>query len=84
MLTGKTNANRIYPNLLPLQAALTAAESATPASPQRVDANEQRAVRLIEGMRAGYRKPALFLHLSNIPSPDVRTVRLGAVELSHA
>lgn len=90
MLTGKTNTNRIHPNpsvklrasLLELQLALTIAESVTPAQPPRVDVNEQRAVQLIQGMRAGYRKPALFLNLQDIPTPDVRA--LTAVELSHA
>lgn len=84
MLTGKTNTLQSHPSLLALQAALTAAESATPASPQRVDANEQRAAQLIAGMRAGYRRPVFSLNLTDIPNPDVRAMRLSAVELSHA
>ena len=84
MLTGKTNTIQSHPSLLALQAALTAAESATPASPQRVDANEQRAAQLIAGLRARYRRPTLSLNLTDIPNPDVRAVRLSAVELSHA
>lgn len=85
MLTGKTNTLQAHPALLTLQAALTAAESATPARPQRLDVHEHRAAQLIAGMRAGYRRPVRGLSLTDIPSPDARaaSVERRAVELAH-
>ena len=74
MLTGNKNTLQTHPNLLPLRAALTAAERATPARPirpvhlPRVDVNEQRARQLIAQLQAQYKREKLFPHLRNIPN----------------
>lgn len=47
-----------HPSLLPLRMALIAAESGSPAQPSQIDANEQRALRLIQKMKADQQKPA--------------------------
>lgn len=47
-----------HPSLLRLRMALIAAESESPARPPRIDANEQRALRLIQKMRTEHQKPA--------------------------
>jgi hypothetical protein len=82
MSTGKTNTLHSHPSLFALQAALTAAESVTPACPARLDVHEQRAAQLIQKIQAGYKKPSPFLDLRDIPSPDVRRARLGLHELA--
>ena len=46
-----------HPSLLPLRMALIAAESASPACPPRTDANEQKALQLIQKMRTEHEKP---------------------------
>ena len=56
MLDVKKNTLRSYPSLLQLRMALIAAESESPSRPSHMDANEQRAMQLIEKMKAEYRK----------------------------
>ncbi|MEP0807067.1 MAG: hypothetical protein HRF47_16420 [Chloroflexota bacterium] len=52
---------RTHPSLLPLRAALTFAESGTPARPRRMDADERRAMQLIARMQARYKKVQPFV-----------------------
>lgn len=66
MLTERHASRPTHPSLFPLRAALSAAESLTPARP---DLNEQRAAQLIARLQAEYKKPALFAGLQEIPSP---------------
>jgi hypothetical protein len=54
------NTFRTHPSLLPLRMALITAESETPACPPQVTADEQRAMDLIERMKAEYGKPLPF------------------------
>ncbi|HSG44298.1 MAG TPA: hypothetical protein VLA72_14205 [Anaerolineales bacterium] len=49
-----------HPSLLPLRAALIAAERESPASPPRVDPNEQRALQLISKMKKEFNKSSAF------------------------
>lgn len=57
----KKNTHRIHPSLLPLRMALVAAESGAPSQPARkMSADEQRALDLIEKMKAEYNKPLSF------------------------
>ncbi|GAB4464255.1 MAG: hypothetical protein Kow0070_25830 [Anaerolineales bacterium] len=50
-----------HPSLLPLRAALTFAESGTPARPRHMDADERRAMQLIARMQARYKKTQPFI-----------------------
>ena len=70
MLDTKKNTFHSHPSLLPLRMALIAAESESPARPPQiqVDANEQRALQLIEKVKAGYKRPLPFLKWTDIPS----------------
>ena len=73
MLTGTKPTNRLspplraHPSLLELQQALSMAESATPARPPRIDANERLALQLIARMQANYKKSLPFLDLQDRP-----------------
>jgi len=58
MLDANKRTNQTHPSLLPLRMVLIAAESGSPARPPRIDANEQRALRLIQKMRTEHKKPA--------------------------
>ena len=58
-----------HPSLLPLRMALTVAASAAPASPPHMDANEQRALQLIQKVKASYKKQPFVLDFQDIPSP---------------
>jgi len=84
MLTGKINTVRIHPNLLLLREALNAAESGVPAYPPRVDSHEQRAIQLIERMRAEYKRENLFFGLHDIPSPHGMHMNLPVMTPVHA
>ena len=55
-----------HPSLLPLQRALSAAESAVPSRPHQTDANEQLAMQLIARMQAQYKKVFPFL-MQDVP-----------------
>jgi hypothetical protein len=68
MLDKKKNTHHAHPSLLPLQMALSAAASKSPARPPRIDANEQRALQLIEKVKAEYKKQQ-FVMANDIPSP---------------
>jgi hypothetical protein len=58
MLDANKRMNQTHPSLLPLRMALIAAERVSPARPPRIDANEQRAIQLIQKMRTEHQKPA--------------------------
>ena len=68
MLDVNKKALHSYPSLLPLQKALIAAESESPARPPHIDVNEQRALQLIQNVQAQYKKPHPFLNLAEVPS----------------
>ena len=75
----KVQCGHSHPSLLPLRMALTAAEKESPARPPRIDANEQRALRLIEKMKTEYKKPAWkddgifkLFNLQEVVGTDVR------------
>jgi len=51
-----TQRKHAHPSLLHLRMALIAAESESPSRPSHMDANEQRAMQLIEKVKAEYRK----------------------------
>ena len=59
-----------HPSLLELQQALSMAESAAPARPPRIDANERLALQLIARMQADYKKSLPFLDLQDRPRPN--------------
>jgi hypothetical protein len=69
MLDEKKNALHSHPSLLPLRMALIAAESGSPSRPPRIDANEQRALQLIEQVKAEYKKQQFVMNWNDIPSP---------------
>ena len=69
MLDEKKNTLHSHPSLLPLRMVLIAAESGSPSRPPRIDANEQRAMQLIENVKAGYKKQQFVLRWDDIPSP---------------
>ena len=69
MLDVKKNALHSHPSLLPLRMALLAAESESPARPPRMDVNEQRALQLIEKVKAEYKKRPFVMNWNDIPSP---------------
>ena len=68
MLTGKSQAFRSHPSLIPLRMALSVAESESPSRPPCMDVNEQLAKQLIEKMKANYKKPHPILNWHDIPS----------------
>jgi hypothetical protein len=70
MLDEKKSTLHSHPSLLPLRMALIAAESGSPARPPRIDANEQRALQLIENVKAGYKKQQFVLRWDDVPSPQ--------------
>ena len=69
---------RSHPSLLPLRAALIAAESGVPSSP---DINEQRAQILIAKMKTEYRKPLSFTSWKD--DETLNSLRLREVIGSH-
>jgi hypothetical protein len=74
MLDIKKNSHQTYPSLLPLRMALVMAASESPARPPRMDANEQRAMQLIEKLKAEHKKQQVVLTWNDIPSPNgIRT-----------
>ncbi len=70
MLDEKKSTLHSHPSLLPLRMALVAAESGSPSRPPRIDANEQRAMQLIEQVKAEYKKQQFAMSWSDIPSPQ--------------
>ena len=70
MLTENKKTLHAHPSLLTLRTALIAAANESPATPPRtqVDANEQRAILLIEKVKAEYKRPRLFLNWNDIPN----------------
>jgi len=81
-----TQRKHAHPSLLPLRNALIAAESGSPARPPRtqVDANEQRALQLIEKVKAEYKKPRPFFDWNDIPSHHGFRESLHEMEVTHA
>jgi len=57
MLDTNKRMNHAHPSLFPLRMALIVAESGSPARPPRTDANEQKALQLIQKMRMEHEKP---------------------------
>jgi len=55
-----------HPSLLPLRMALIAAESDSPSSPQP-DANERRAMQLIEKMKLEYKSRLFVMQWDEVP-----------------
>ena len=72
-----------YPSLLPLRMALIAAESESPSHPPHIDANEQRAIQLIQNMQAQYKRPHPFLNLAEIPSQHEFHTSLHEMTVTH-
>ena len=71
-----------HPSLLPLRMALIAAESGVPPRPPRpprMDSNEQRAILLIENVKAEYKKQQFVLNFHDIPSPYYPGIKQLAV-----
>lgn len=60
MLDTNNKTVRTHPSLLLLRKALIAAEKESPASPPRVDPNEQRALQLISKMKTEFKKSSAF------------------------
>jgi len=56
-----------HPSLLQLRMALIAAESDSPSSPQP-DANERRAMQLIDKMKLEYKNRFPIMHWDDVPS----------------
>lgn len=85
MLDEKKNALHAHPSLLPLRMTLSAAASGSPARPPRtqIDANEQRALQLIEKVKAAYKKPLLFLNWSDIPGRHGYRASLHEMAVRH-
>jgi len=83
MLDVNKKALHSYPSLLPLQKALIAAESESPSRPPHIDANEQRAVQLIQKMRAEYKRPLPLLNWSDIPSQHGLHISLHEMTATH-
>ncbi len=84
MLDEKKSALHTHPSLLPLRMALSMAVSGSPARPPRIDANEQRAMQLIEKVKAGYKKPLPFLNWNDIPSQHGYRESLHEMAVTHA
>ena len=72
-----------HPSLLPLRMALIAAESESPSRPPHIDVNEQRALQLIDQMKAAYKKPLPFLNLHDIPSQNGLHISLQEMTVTH-
>jgi len=79
MLDEKKGMLHSHPSLLPLRMALIAAESGSPSRPPRIDANEQRAMQLIEKVRAEYKKQQFVMNWNDIPNPHGVHTNLQAV-----
>jgi len=84
MLDEKKTAPRTHPSLLPLQTALNMAKSGSPSRPPRIDLNEQCAMRLIEMVKAEYKKQQFVLRWEDIPSPQGFHANLQATVHSNA
>lgn len=86
MLTEKKNALHSHPSLLPLRIALSVAEREAPSRPSRtkVDVNEQRALQLIEKVKAAYKKPLPFLNQTDVPSHQGFRQSLHEMAETHA
>lgn len=84
MLDEKKNALHSHPSLLPLRMALIAAESGSPSRPPCIDANEQRALQLIEQVKAEYKKQQFVMNWNDIPSPHGFHADLQVTVDSHA
>ena len=81
MLDINHKTHQAHPSLLPLRAALIAAERESPSRPQQVDPNEQRALELIARMRTEYRKPLPFSNWKD--DSGLHSFRLQEVIGSH-
>ena len=75
---------RAHPSLLPLQKALSAAESMVPCRPPQTDANEQLAMQLIARMQARYKKVFPFLSLQDVPGSYGLHVHIHEKVATHA
>ena len=84
MLTGKSQAFRSHPSLLPLRMVLSVAESESPSRPPHMDVNEQLAVQLIEKMKAEYKKPHPFLNWMDFPSQHGLHESIQEIAVMHA
>ena len=84
MLDEKKSTFHTHPSLLPLRMALIVAERESPARPPRMDANEQRALQLIEKVRAEYKKQQFVLNLNDIPSQHGCRESLHEMSVTHA
>jgi len=84
MLDVKKNPFHAHPSLLPLRMALTVAISDAPASPPHIDANEQRALQLIQKVKAGYQKPRPLFDWHDIPSQHGLHESLPEMAVTHA
>ena len=84
MLDVKKTTFHSHPSLLPLRMALTVAASAAPANPPHIDANEQRALQLIQKVKAEYRKPASLFNWNEIPSQHGCRESLHEMAVTHA
>ena len=84
MLDVKKTTFHSHPSLLPLRIALTVAASAAPASPPHIDANEQRALQLIQKVKAGYKKSGSLFNWNDIPSQYGCRESLREMAVTHA
>lgn len=75
---------RAHPSLLELHQALSMAESAAPARPPRIDANERLALQLIARMQADYKKSLPFLDLQDRRRPYRFREQLRELAGTHA
>jgi hypothetical protein len=75
---------RAHPSLLPLQKALSAAESTVPCRPPQTDANEQLAMQLIARMQAHYKKEFPFLSVQDIPDMHGLQIHIHGMVEAHA
>jgi len=74
----KAQCGQAHPSLLPLRMALIVAESGSPACPPQIDANEQRALQLIQkiktdSQKSGLKKDSVFesFRLQEVIGSDV-------------
>lgn len=84
MLDEKKSTLRSHPSLLPLRMALITAENGSPSRPPRIDVNEQRALQLIEQVKAEYKKQQFVMNWNDIPSPQGFHTHLQITVSSHA
>jgi len=84
MLDEKKNTLHAHPSLLSLRMALIVAARESPARPPRMDANEQRAMQLIENVKAEYKKQQFVLNWTDIPNPCGSHANLQTVVNSNA